>query len=373
MMSERELAQLVAESVKAVTAPILVDVKTLQAALGSWELRWNDLGALRERLAVLEVRAQIPGPPGERGPTGERGERGTPGEPGMHGKDGADGVSIKGDPGERGEKGDPGLNGKDGAPGLDGKDGVPGLNGKDGAAGVNGKDGAQGLPGKDGAAGLNGKDGAPGLNGKDGLPGLQGKDGVDGANGKDGADGLHGKDGAGVVDAMLDRTGQLVLTLSNGQTKTVGLVVGKDGANGQDGQPGRDVDPLLVKEFLTGELAKWPRPKDGQDGRDGTDGFGFEDLSLVFDEMKGWAVRFSRQDLTKDFPVPIPFDAGVWRPGRQYPAGAGVTVKGAWWIAQQTTSVRPGDENLASRSWRLAVRGGKDGKPGRDGRVVEEG
>jgi len=70
---------------------------------------------------------------------------------------------------------------------------------------------------------------------------------------------------------------------------------------------------------------------------------------------------------TLEWAVPLPFDAGVWQPGRVYPKGAGVTVKGAWWIAQKDTSERPGD----SRDYRLAVKGGRDGKDGKDGKDGE--
>jgi hypothetical protein len=73
----------------------------------------KEYAAIRERVAVAEVRPLLAGPTGPAG------------------RDGVDGV-----------------NGKDGRDGLDGKDGSPGrdgLDGKDGAPGLNGKDGADGL------------------------------------------------------------------------------------------------------------------------------------------------------------------------------------------------------------------------------------
>lgn len=181
-------------------------------------------------------------------------------------------------------------------------------------------------------------------------------------NGKDGAAGLNGQDGAGLADALIDRDGRLVLTLSDGRTKELGIIVGKDGAPGLDGKDG--APGLNGKDGSPGLNGK-----DGADGMNGQDGVGFDDLDLVFDETKGYSLRFQRGDQVKDFPIPLPFDANVWQSGRMYPKGAGTTRTGAWWIAQRDTMGRPGDEGSG---WRLAVKGGKDGKPGRDGRNGSE-
>jgi len=105
----------------------------------------------------------------------------------------------------------------------------------------------------------------------------------------------------------------------------------------------------------------------GRDGKDGAPGLGFDDLDLVFDEARGYLLRCQRGKQIKEWAIPLPFDGGVWVAGRTYPKGAGVTVKGAWWIAQKDTSERPGD----SRDWRLSVKGGRDGKDGKDGKDGE--
>ena len=65
-----------------------------------------------ERVAALEARAPIPGPPGERGPQGEKGLDGAPGRDGKDGHDGADGAV--GPQGEKGETGPAGRDGMDG-------------------------------------------------------------------------------------------------------------------------------------------------------------------------------------------------------------------------------------------------------------------
>lgn len=141
------VADVVHDHVTLALAPVLADVKLLQAQLSGWDARWNDLGALRERVAVvealkalptspaadtspavdeavllrltaLEMREPVPGPSGERGADGARGERGPEGPAGSAGRDGMPGRDgMLGLPGEKGIDGTPG---RDGAPGRDG-------------------------------------------------------------------------------------------------------------------------------------------------------------------------------------------------------------------------------------------------------------
>ncbi len=235
-----------------------------------------------------------------------------PGPPGPQGERGVSIIGPAGNDGAVGPAGERGLPGEVGQRGPMGEKGESGLNGKDGRDGVDGKDGATGLAGKDGRDGIDGKDGAPGLNGKDGSIGLNGEKG---ANGRDGLPGVPGRWG--------DK--------------------GEPGANGKDGRDG-----------LNG--------KDGSNGLNGKDGLGFDDLT--FDEQKGWLLKSADREVA----IPLPFDADVWRAGRTYPKGAGTTVNGAWWIARESTTTRPGDGSPESaKAWRLAVKGGKDGKPGPQG------
>lgn len=315
MTFEREMAMAVALAVKSATAPLLAQ----QAVLA-------------ERIAQLETRAAAVEARGLDCPAGP------PGIPGPPGRDG-----------------------------VDGKDGAAGLNGKDGRDGLDGQVGAVGLPGKDG---LDGKDGAAGRNGNDGAPGLNGKDGADGAAGKDGAPGLNGQDGVGLADALIDRDGRLVLTMSDGRTKTLAVVIGKDGRDGIDGKDG--AAGLSGKDGAPGLNGKDGSP--GANGKDGTDGLGFEDVNFTFDAVKGYAAVFSRGELVKEQRIHLPYDARVWQAGLDYPRGAGVTVKGSWWIAQEDNrNVRPGDGTPESaRCWRLAVKAGQNGKDGKDLRSADE-
>jgi integrin beta 3 len=235
------------------------------------------------------------------------------------------------------EKGEPGSPGRDG---VDGKDGEPGA---DGAPGQDGKDGEPGAPGRDG---VNGKDGAPGLDGKDGAPGERGVDGAPGRDGIDGKDGSPGRDGVGLAGALIGRDGNLVVTLTDGTTRDLGPVVGKDGVQGA---PGRD----------------------GKDGRDGADGFGFDDLEVVHDGARGFTFRFAKGERVKEFgfKLPVVLDCGVFREGQTYGAGDGVTWAGSFWIAQEDTSEKPD----SGKGWRLAVKRGRDGKDGQKGERGPEG
>ncbi len=215
----------------------------------------------------------------------------------------------------------PGPAGKDGRDGIDGKNGQDGLIGKDGRDGIDGKPGIDGLAGTDGRDGLNGKDGTDGIRGEAGFigpigpVGLPGRDGLPGVPGRQGEKGIDGIDGNH----------------------------GMAGINGKDGKPGLD-------------------------GKDGRDGLSFDDCTTFLDETKGWILRFAKGDRRVDLPLPIPWDAGIWQAGRNYPQGAGVTVKGAFWIAQTATKARPGDDTPESRAWRLSVKAGRDGKEGKEGR-----
>lgn len=247
-------------------------------------------------------------------------------------------------------------------------------------AGADGKDGAPGLPGQDGARGADGKDGAPGLNGFDGKDGADGKDGRS-LTAEDVAPLIAAEvtkafatvpkpaDGIGMVDAIVDRAGHLVMTFTDGRTKDIGQVVGanadpaetalmvqqavdaierpKDGRDGVDGKDGAN-------------------GRDGTDGKDGADGFGFDDVELAIGEK--CLLRFIRDGRVKEFTLPIPIYRGPFKAGETYFKGNEVTCQGSQWIATADTSQRPGDGETA---WRLTTKKGKDGRDGRDGKDAD--
>lgn len=140
-----------------------------------------------------------------------------------------------------------------------------------------------------------------------------------------------GNDGVGLAGAIIDRAGELVVTLSNGETRNLGPVVGKDGMPGEK----------------------------GLDGKDGRDGLGFDDMDLV-ETDEGLVLRFMRGDQVKDFRLPVVIDRGVYKEGQTYRPGDGCTWGGSYWICQEETSEKPD----SGKGFRLAVKKGRDGRDG---------
>jgi hypothetical protein len=315
------------------------------------------------------------GPPGEQGPRGEKGEAGERGADGAQGLVGPDGeIGPRGEPGPQGEKGDRGLIGAIGPPG----DSIRGEKGDTGERGVPGLDGLIGPIGPMGPAGesIRGEKGERGEKGTDAISPLEIEHMVlahltkamaalpPAPPGRDGASVTLAdvqplilaevqkhiaalpvpKDGVGVAGALIDRTGELVLTLSDGATKALGPVVGKD------------VEMAAVQQWIAAEVAKFPAPKDGRDG------VGFDDLDFVNDPRGHLVLKFTRGDVVKQARVPDLVDKGVYKPGEAYEKGEGVSFGGGFWIAQQDTDTKPGEPGGA---WRLAVKAGRDGRDAR--------
>lgn len=201
------------------------------------------------------------------------------------------------------------------------------------------------------------------------------------------------KDGRGVAGALIDRDGNLILTLSDGSTCELGRVVGKDaepapsaptddvddrlrtlerrldetrpGTKGGVGMAGavidRDGHLVLTLSDGTSQDLGLVVGKDAEPARDGADGLGFEDMEEeLADDGRTIVRRYRRGDLVKEFrhSVAVVLDRGVYKAGQEYEPGDAVTFGGSLWIAQAKTSERPegGD------AWRLAVKKGRDGK-----------
>ena len=141
-------------------------------------------------------------------------------------------------------------------------------------------------------------------------------------------DGQDGKDGVGLAGAIIDRSGELIVTLTNGETRNLGPVVGKDGAP----------------------------------GKDGADGFGFDDLEASYDGEKTVTLKFVKGERAKEFAftLPVVIDRGVYKEGQIYRPGDGVTWGGSYWICQEETSEKPD----SGKGFRLAVKKGRDGRDG---------
>lgn len=149
-----------------------------------------------------------------------------------------------------------------------------------------------------------------------------------------------------VSGAFIDRQGELVVTLTNGEAKKLGAVVGRDGEN---------VNVETVKALVKAEVDAIPRPKDGLDG------VNFDDMDINFDtESKELLITAVRGENAKQwkFFVPMLTDQGVYKEGTDYLKSDGVTFGGSFWIAQKDTSAKPG----TNEDWRLAVKKGRDGK-----------
>jgi hypothetical protein len=155
------------------------------------------------------------------------------------------------------------------------------------------------------------------------------------------------KDGISVVDALVNRDGRLVQTFSDGSTKDVGVVVG------------RDYDSTEMARMIAEEVAKIPRPKDGRDGT-------LENVKSVQLDERTWGWQFKDGTPVEGDPIVLdhPLDRGVWRPELIYVKGDGVSFGGSFFIAQRDD---PGKPEVGD-GWRLAVKRGRDGKAGRDGK-----
>lgn len=163
-------------------------------------------------------------------------------------------------------------------------------------------------------------------------------------DGKDGAKGEPGRDGLDVKDLFRGEGGKLIAVMSDGQTKDLGEFVGKDG-------------------------------NDGADGKDGADGLGFDYLSVAYDGERRFELIFTKgyDERSFAFDLPMMLDRGLFTDGKDYRQGDSVTYGGCVWLAQKDAPTgKPG----LSEDWRLAVKKGRDGKPGaagKDGNPGEKG
>lgn len=157
-------------------------------------------------------------------------------------------------------------------------------------------------------------------------PVRDGKDGERGLPGERGEKGDPGADGVGLAGALIDRDGALVVTLTNGEQKSLGPVVGKDGERGKDGAD-------------------------------------FTDFEIDYDGERHITIKGRGGDIVKRLPIPL--DKGYYRDGMACEKGDIVTQDGTAWIALRDTKAKPTIEN--KEDWRLFARKGRDGKDGRNG------
>lgn len=165
-------------------------------------------------------------------------------------------------------------------------------------------------------------------------PPKDGRDGERGPPGEKGDPGESGKDGIGLAGAVIDRDGGLVVTLTNGEAKSLGMIVGRD----------------------------------GKDGANGRDGLSVSEVSRTYDPeahevVERWAQAGEQKELR--YPAGGIRPGGFWREGLKSLSGQAITHDGALWIAKRDNATKPCLEN--ADDWQLAARKGRDG---RDGKVV---
>lgn len=157
-----------------------------------------------------------------------------------------------------------------------------------------------------------------------------------------------GRDGIGVAGALIDRAGSLVLTLSNGEARDLGTVVGADGKDGLDGA-------------------------DGAPGERGERGFSLESFDTeMLPDGRTVLFKFVSGEHTEihELAFPVVVYRGVFKEGTGYEPGDEVTWAGSAWHCTEVTTDKPGD---GSKSWVLKVKRGRDGRDGKDGERGEKG
>lgn len=129
----------------------------------------------------------------------------------------------------------------------------------------------------------------------------------------------------GFADAMIDKDGQLVLVGHAGETKQLGLVVGKDG------EPGKHGESLTIDDFTVARTG---------------------DRTIE--------IEFTKGDMAHSFELAFPFPIyrGVHEAGKEYEPGDMVTWAGSQWHCDAKTTSKPGEGD----DWTLAVKRGRDGK-----------
>lgn len=136
-------------------------------------------------------------------------------------------------------------------------------------------------------------------------------------------DGSDGKDGVGLVNALRDETGALVLVMSDGSTKNLGQINGKDGET-----------------------------------------FTLDDFDVVPIDERTITMGFTKGELKHTFELefPVTIYRGVYNEKETYARGDVVTWGGSAWHCDEAKEIKPG---APDSGWRLMV---KAGRPGKDGK-----
>ncbi len=131
-----------------------------------------------------------------------------------------------------------------------------------------------------------------------------------------------------VTGGLVDKEGRLVLVMSNGDTRAIGQVVGRDGIDGKDGES------LSLDDFSVNRI-----------------------------DERTIEIAFTKGDIANSFELafPVPVYRNAFKEGETYQPGDMVSFGGSTWHCAKDTAAKPGD----SEDWILAVKRGRDGKDAR--------
>jgi hypothetical protein len=125
---------------------------------------------------------------------------------------------------------------------------------------------------------------------------------------------------------------------------------GPQGERGVKGETGRNASDLtFLQDYVTEQVGRAIK------------------TASVTTADGGRTLRWAIGETVHEIKTAIVLDAGVWREGKNYAAGDGVTLGGSFFIAQSDTTAKPGK----SDEWRLAVKRGTDGRDARTERALE--
>lgn len=165
-----------------------------------------------------------------------------------------------------------------------------------------------------------------------------------GPPGEKGEPGEPGGSGIGLAGALVDKQGNLIVTLTDGSFSNLGSVVGP---------AGHSVSKEEINAIIQTEVLKFPKPKDGKDGAD------FQVPEFDGERTFTWAAGTDKE---RKHTFPIPIYRGVYQNDTEYERGDCVTWDGATWIAKEATKERPG---IKSGGWQMSAKRGQDGKDGK--------
>lgn len=145
------------------------------------------------------------------------------------------------------------------------------------------------------------------------------------------------KDGVGLAGALIDRSGNLVVTLTDGSLQDLGPVVGRDYDPAaldeavreavaaipvpKDGDPGKDADPAVIKQLVDEAVALIPVPKDGKDAYPG-EARGLFDPRSTYRALDVVSLNGCEWRAKTDNPGPLPGDGWMLSAQRGKPGKA---------------------------------------------------